>query len=249
MQRLWKHPTFDFIQQTFNDYLLEHILVPQIVKSLRIRDYPDLLDRARYVDLKRAKRYLETSGYTVYRLVEGGHLTLTRFPADSAGVWFDRHELDTLKAEWQQHTPFPTVARQLGVSKRLVGELLKAQLLQRVSPQRGLKQQGIFVHQHSLDGLLRGLRAFTTIQSPPEDAVPLLTVCIRNGARGVDLAYVLNSILAGKLPAYHSDVSLLPLTALWFMPQEVAALAQKVRAGADMPEPPAHPTPNPLERG
>ena len=168
------------------------------------------------------------------RLVEEGHLTVTRFPADSAGIWFDRHALGILKTDWQQHTPFLTVARQLGVSKRLAGELLNARMLQRVSPEHGLKQQGIFVHQDSLDGLLRGMRTFTTIQSPPENAVPLLTVCIRNGVWGVDLPYILNRILAGKLPACHPDDSLLPLTALWFMPHEVAALAQTVRAGSEM---------------
>ena len=234
LQHLWKHPAFDFIQQAFNAYLLKHIPVHQIVKSLRIRDYPELLEQVDYLDLKGAVKYLGSSNFSVYRLVEEGHLTVTRFPADPAGIWFDRHELGILKTDWQQHIPFPTVARQLGVSKRLAGELLNARMLQRVSLQYGLKQQGIFVHQDSLDGLLRGLRTFTTIRSSPENAVPLLTVCIRNGIWGVDLPYILNRILVGKFPAYHPDDSLLPLTALWFMPHEVAALAQTVRADSEM---------------
>lgn len=227
LQRLWKHPAFDFIQQAFNNYLLEHIPVPQIVESLRIRNYPDLLDRVRYLDLKHAKAILGTSVYTIYRLAEEGHLTLTRFPEDTSGVWFDRHELAHLKTEWQQHLPFVAVVRQLGVSKRLTGELLHARLLERVSPERGLKQQGIFVQASSLETLLRGLSIFTTIQPPPGNEVPLLTVCIRNGARGVDLPFVLNQILAGKLPAFHPKDTLLPLTDFWFRPGDVDGLVAK----------------------
>jgi hypothetical protein len=227
LQRLWKHPVFDFIQQVFNDYLLERIPVPQIVESLRVRDYPDLLDRVRYLDLKHARADLETSVYTVYRLVEEGHLALTRFPEDTSGVWFDRHELARLKTEWQQHLPFVAVVRQLGVSKRLTGELLHTRLLEQVSSGRGLKQQGIFVQASSLETLLRRLRTFTTIQPPLDDAVSLLAVCIRNGARGVALTFVLNRILAGKLPTFHPKNTLLPLTDFWFRPSDVDGLAAK----------------------
>ena len=227
LQRLWKHPAFDFIQQAFNDYLVEHLPVYQIANSTRVRDYPEMLDRVGYLDLKHARAVLGTSVYTVYRLVEEGHLTLTRFPEDTSGVWFDRHELAHLKTEWQQHLPFVAVARQLGVSKRLTGELLHTHLLEQVSSGRGLKQQGIFVQASSLETLLRRLGTFTTIQPPPEDAVSLLTVCIRNGARGVALPFVLNRILAGKLPAFHPNDTLLPLTDFWFRPRDVDGLAAK----------------------
>ena len=230
LNQFWKHPAFSFVQHAFNDYLVEHIPVHQIANSTRIRDYPDLLERVDYVDLKRTAKYLGSSVKSVYRLVEEGHLTAHRFPKDVLGVWFARHELERCKQTWEQHLPFAAVARQLGLSKRLTGELLNAHLLRRVSVQGGLKQQGIFVEHDSLQTLLSSLKSLTTIQPASEQGISLLLVCIRNGSVKMDLTHVLTRLLAGKLPAYHPNELLLPLSALWFMPQDVEALATHVKA-------------------
>lgn len=231
--RLWKNPAFDFVQQAFNDYLVEQIPVYQIVNTSRIRDYPDLLNRVQYLDLKGTVRYLKSSVYSVYRLVEEHHLTPHYFEADAAGVWFDRHDLARVKQRWEQYLPFLSVVRQLGVSPRLARELLKAQLLQRVPAEAGLKQQGSFVERDSLDTLLSRLKRFTTAQAIQEHSVSLLEVCIYNGSVKMDLAQVLNRILAGKLSAYHPDKTLLPLSNLWFMPQDVQDLARTVKTEFD----------------
>ena len=233
LQHFWKHPTFDFIQQAFNDYLLEHLPVYQIVNTARVRDYPELLDRVSYLDLKQTAQYLGISVKGVYRLVEEGHLTAHRFPEDLLGVWFARDELEGCKRRWNQHLPFLAVVQQLGLSKRLTLELLHAQLLRRVPAQVGLKQQGIFVERDSLQTLLNNLKPVTTIRSMPEQGIPLLLVCIRNGSVKMDLTHVLTRVLEGKLLAYHPNASLLPLTDLWFVPQAVQDLAYSVKMECD----------------
>lgn len=233
LQRSWKHSVFDFIQQAFNDYLVKHLPVYQIVNSTRVHDYPELLDRVRYLDLRRTVHYLGISVYSIYRLVEEGHLTTHRFREDISGVWLARDELERCKQTWEQHLPFISVVQQLGLSKRLTHELLYAQLLSRVPAQAGLKQQGIFVERDSLQALLDRLKTVTTIQPVSEQSIPLLLVCIRNGSVKMDLTHVLHRVLEGKLPAHHPNASLLPLTALWFAPQAVQQLAQSVKMESD----------------
>lgn len=233
LQHFWKHPTFDFIQQVFNDYLLEHLPVYQIVNTTRVRDYPELLDHVRYLDLKQTARYLGISVKGVYRLVEEGHFTAHRFPQDPLGVWFARAELEGCKQRWNQHLPFLTVVQQLGLSKSLTLELLHTQLLRRVPAQAGLKQRGVFVERDSLQTLLNQLKTVTTIRPMSEEGIPLRLVCIRNGSVKMDLTRVLTRVLEGKLLAYHPNESLLPLTALWFAPQAVQDLAHDVKVESD----------------
>ena len=232
-QRFWKHPAFDFIQQVFNDYLLEHLPVYQIVNTTRVRDYPELLDRVSYLDLKQTARYLEISVKGVYRLVEEGHLTAHRFPQDPLGVWFARAELEGCKERWNQHLPFLAVVQQLGLSKRLTLELLHAQLLHRVPAQAGLKQRGVFVERDSLQTFLNRLKMVTTVRPMSEQGIPLRLVCIRNGSVKMNLTRVLTRVLEGKLLAYHPNASRLPLTALWFAPQAVQDLAHNVKVESD----------------
>lgn len=233
LQRFWKHPTFDFIQKAFNDYLLEHLPVYQIANTTRVRNYPELLDRLSYLDLKQTVHYLKSSVQSVYRLVEEGHLTAHRFPQDPLGVWFARDELEGCKQRWNQHLPFLAVVQQLGLSKRLTLELLHNQLLRRVPAQAGLKQRGIFVERDSLQTFLNRLKMVTTIQPMSEQGIPLRLVCIRNGSVKMDLTHVLTRVLEGKLLAYHPNASLLPLTALWFAPQTVQDLAYNVKVESD----------------
>jgi hypothetical protein len=232
--RFWKYPHFDFIQAVFNDYLLKTIPHFQIVYSRRSQDYPDLLEKLNYLDLKRTVKYLKSSNLSVYRLVNTGHLKAEYFAGDEAGVWFAREDLDRLKVEWQDHLRFADLYRLLGPSKRLIHELLAVGLLQQVPESPALKRSGLYLYRHSLERLLEALRLQTQIVSPrPLNAVSILDLCIRLGSVKLDFAQVLQRILAGKLPAYHHTTTLLPLTELCFAFEEVQNLADVLKNERD----------------
>lgn len=235
INRFWKQPVFDRVQHAFNDYLVEQIPVYQIVYSSRIQDYPQLLDRMGYLDLRRARKYLQSSVLSIYRLVNECHLTIQRFEGDADGVWLARQQLDELQQRWQHYLPFAEVAQRLGVSKRLVHELMATQLLQMVPASAGLKRQGSYIYEDSLHSLLQSLKLHTTIQAqPPSEHVLLRDVCIRHGGSvSLNLVQLLRRIQAGQLAAYHADETLLPLGEMWFRVEDIDNLSETVKTEQD----------------
>ncbi|MBK7919862.1 MAG: hypothetical protein IPJ94_27110 [Chloroflexi bacterium] len=83
MMRFLKHPAFDFIQNAFNDYLVDRVPVYQIMDSSRIRAYPDLVDRFDFLDRKRATAYLNICISSIHRLVAEKNLASHYFE----GIW------------------------------------------------------------------------------------------------------------------------------------------------------------------
>src|SRR5690606_1679846 len=129
LSRFWKASEFDWIQNAYNEYLVDKMPVYQIVYSQRSQDYPELIEQIAYLDLRRTTQYLNISTYSVLRLVDASYLTVHHFEGDVDGVWFLKSDLDELKQRWKQHVPFLDVVQQLGLSNRLVHELVNAQLL------------------------------------------------------------------------------------------------------------------------
>ena len=227
---LWNSDEFDWIQNAFNAYILENIPAHQIVHSKRIQDFPELLDQVAYLNLIRAEKYLHSSVYSIYRLVEEGNLKVHPFEGDPDGVWFSRQELDSLKKRWQQYLPIGEVVKQLGLSNRLVRDLLDNQLLEQVPTDAGLKRRSCYVYKRSLRTLTRNLKNHTTIHTGDvADVIGLHNASIRNGSVKLTVTQLLSWVLVGKLKAYHPRETLLPLSEMWFMPQDVDDLSDVVK--------------------
>lgn len=230
LMRFWKHHAFDFIQDAFNDYLVERMPIYQIVDSTRVRDYPELLDRLDYLDLKRTVSYLNISISSVHRLIREKHLAVHRFEGDEDGQWLAREELDRVKQQWRKHLSCPQVVQLLGISIEVVHRLLESGLLRAVPASGGLKEQKTYIDEDSIYALIQALRKHTTIQADENHVgIPLRTVCLRHASTKMNSAQVLNRVLAGKLPASHPCESLFPLQALWFAVDDVVHLSATVK--------------------
>jgi hypothetical protein len=233
--RFWKHPTFAFIQEVFNDYLVERMPVYQLMSSKRVRDYPELVERSEYLDLNRSRQYLQSSVLSIYRLANEGHLTLHRFEGDARGVWLSRQEMDELRQRWQHHLRLHDVVRLLGVSPRLIHELIGAGLLCTIPHDAGVKQDGPYIHTDALNQFIHRLKRCVTVRPNASDtSVSLLNVCIRHGGSvKLDLVQLLERVLAGKITAYHPHETLLPLNAMWFDVDDVENLSESVKTEQD----------------
>jgi hypothetical protein len=231
INRFWKSPLLEFVQTAFNDYLLAHISANCIVYSTRSRDYPQLLDQLDYVDLHHTVRYLHSSPYSVYRLMEEGHLPRCTFENDAFSVWFKRQDVEALRRQWERYVPFLDVVQQLGISKRLTRQLITAQLLRAVPDDAGINRRWLFIYEDSLPALLQSLKPCTTIQAqPPPEHVLLRDVCIRHGGSvSLNLVQLLQRVQAGQLAAYHADETLLPLGEMWFRVEDIDTLSEAVK--------------------
>lgn len=229
MMRLWKHPAFDFIQDAFNDYLVNRVPVYQVVDSSRIWDYPDLFERFDYLDRKRTTEYLDICIASVYRLVVEKNLTPHRFEGD-LDVWFARDELDCLKQKWRKHMPLQQVIQRLGTSLETVKGLAEAGLVRIVPIEEGIKEQKIYIDEYSVDTLINKLQKHTAIQTDEkQEGVLLRDVCVRHGSVKMNTAQLFERVLAGKLLAYHPHETIFPLRAMWFSFEDVNSLDDIVK--------------------
>jgi predicted DNA-binding transcriptional regulator AlpA len=230
LRRLWKHSSFEFIQEAFNDYLVARVPAFQVVDSSRTVRYPTLLQRVDYLNIYRSACYVGLSSSTIHRLIREGHLTVYRFE-QSEGTWLSRHELDQLQRRWENHITTPEAARLLGVSIEVTRDLLKERLLQPVPASEGLKLQLVYLFRDSVAQLIQKLKVHTTIQpNAQQSGVSLTEVCLRNASVGLGFPQLLVRIGDGQLAAFHPNEMLFPLTDLWFPSEAVANLSRVVRA-------------------
>lgn len=229
-RRLWKHSSFEFIQEAFNDYLVAHVPAYQVVDSSRTVSYPALLQRIDYLDIRKSAQYVGLCSSTIHRLVREGHLVFHHF-AQSEGKWLSRRALDQLRQRWENHVTAPEAARLLGISIEVTRALCKEHLIQPVPASEGLKARLVYLSRESLGALIQKLKVHTTIQSNAhQSGVSLAEVCLRNASVGLGFPQLLVRICDGQLPAYHPSETLFPLTDLWFPSEVVANLSCVVRA-------------------
>jgi hypothetical protein len=229
MMRFWKHPAFHFIQNAFNDYLVDQVPVYQIMDSSRIRAYPDLVDQFDYLDRKRATAYLNICISSIHRLVAEKNLASHHFEGD-LDVWFVREELDRLKQKWRKHLTRPQVVQRLGVSLEAVQVLAEAGLLRVIPIEEGIKEQKTYIDEDSVCALIDELQKHTVIQANNDHGGVLLrAVCVRNASVKMNTVQLLKRVLAGKLLAYHPHEALFPLRAMWFAAEDVETLYDMVK--------------------
>jgi hypothetical protein len=229
MMRFWKHPAFDFIQNAFNDYLVDQVPVYQIMDSSRIRAYPDLVDRFDYLDRKRATAYLNICISSIHRLVAEKNLASHHFEGD-LDVWFAREELDRLKQKWRKHLTWPQVVQRLGVSLEAVQALAEAGLLRVIPIEEGIKEQKTYIDEDSLCALIDELQKHTVIQANNDHGGVLLRdVCVRHASVKMNTGQLLKRVLAGKLLAHHPQRTISPLRALWFAAEDVNNLDDVIK--------------------
>lgn len=237
ISRFWNHPAYHAVQNAFNNYLVDHIPVYQIVKTRRIREYPELWDQLQYLDMNRSRIYLHSSVLSIYRLADEGHLTIHRFADDEDGVWLLRDELDALLAIWETHISLAELVNLLGMSLRLVRALIDDGLLELVAPSEAVRQAtGTYVYISSLETMLELLRQHTVVLKPiDDDSISLNDVCIQHGGSvSLNFVQVVRRIQEGRLRSYHPNQTLLPLSDLKFDAHDIENLAYIVKTEQDV---------------
>src|SRR5690606_31580546 len=90
--------------------------------------------------------------------------------------------------------------------------------------------QKIYIDENSVETLIQKLQEYTGIQADvSQTGVLLRDVCARHGSVKMSTAQVFERVLAGKLPAHHPHETILPLREMWFAPEDVNSLAERVK--------------------
>lgn len=214
----WKHSDFAFLQDTCNTYLLQNFSALQLVGSKRAQSYPELIQKADFLNIHRASDLFGISSSSLHHLVANGLLTAHRFDAYPKRIWLQRDELEQLQREWHQTLTLNDTAELLGIGKQRVHDLLEAGLIRRTHDV--VSVQGLAISRDSVSGFVEQLKQRIVTEAPPtQQAVSVVKLCLRLATLGMKLSDVLQRILDGRLTAHHPDGSGLPLTDLWFSPE------------------------------
>lgn len=222
LKQYWKHPAFDFVQTAFNDYLLKHVPVHHVVMSLRVRDYPELLEQVEYVKQRVAKKRFGISPATVDRLAREGHLTIHCF-GQNDDRWLLRSELLQLQERWGNHLTTLEAGALLGVSTDMIYGLVAEGLVQSVPKDAGVRfRTSRFIYRDSILEFIQNLKSHTAVRALDENTGMLLgEVGVHGGGAGFGSSELLRLVCMGRVSASHPHETLFPLSDLWFAPEVV----------------------------
>lgn len=229
--RYWRQPAFDFVNQCFNTYIVDHIPAAQVVNSKWVTYYPDILERFDYCNAPYAAQQLGLPVPRIHRIAQDGALTTHCFGKYQKTTLYSRSEVERLKQRWQQHLTRKEAGEQLGVSLEIIQQLLQANLLQAVLPREGIERYITYISQDSIEALLHQLKQHIQVQSQiPSDHVYIAESSILCSCSvKQNYAQLLQRIIQGKLVAYHVDPTILPLGKIWFLQEDVIALPQVLK--------------------
>lgn len=225
LEKRWQYPAFQFVQDAFNHYLLDHYdRTNAIVCTNR---YQAITNRSPYMSVFEAAELLQTSFHFVLQLIGGGELT--GYPPQDPHYlhhpFVDRAEI---AAWYRQHLliSIPETAQQLALSPQVIVDLVKLRLLQAEdNPQVGQLYLG-YIRKRSLDAFLHELSSRLFI--PCRHMIDLTTAAKVVAGLGFNEAHLLNFVIHRQLRGYAPIHTPLDLKKLCFFEHEIRDLIAKL---------------------
>jgi DNA-binding transcriptional MerR regulator len=132
MQDYWHHPAFEFVHRAFERYFIRsYALSSAIARTNFCQERPDVMERLSLVNIAEAARLLKTTPIMITTPLKTGRLTYqTREPVSKRQYRFvSRSEVLELRDVWDELVNRAQAAKWLGVTERMVVDLVSAGLL------------------------------------------------------------------------------------------------------------------------
>ncbi len=245
--RRWRHEAFDFLQEAFDQYLLDRYGRVHSMSQLgRCHRDSDLAARLPFLNLTQAARIIGTRQVMLGRLLRSGHLT--GYEALAAGrpgppILLSRTEVLALREAWHDQLKLTEASDLLGVSYWVVTDLIACGFLP--PPHQLAEEAPRWRFTRAAITACHARVAARVIPLPPGApadgrAIPSPVgvggyVTLAGAARilyvlGLNAAALLARVADGKLPAYHPATTPVRLGDLLFTRTDVAAHAAMVKA-------------------
>ncbi|MCI0397589.1 MAG: TniQ family protein, partial [Chloroflexi bacterium] len=206
LEHNWRHPAFQFVQDAFNEYLLANFTTsPSIMHLRRFREDAALSARLAFITEAEVGRLLNVAPETVRRLKQLGYLS---GPGESGHRFYlvERATALSLKARWEQAVPVEEAAGLLGLTKAVVRDLIRAELVTAVRGPSADKSAVWQISYPSLTEFLERLRA-CTLPLPSSNTLSrgsLTQAAQQLSWYGYNMATVLKLIVEKRVRGYWS---------------------------------------------
>ncbi len=208
IQEYWQHPAFEFVHNAFRDFFIRtYSLSSAVMRTDLCRKSAEIAEEISYVSVAEAARLLGVTPRTVDSLLQAGELTCK---VDRAGKqkyrFLGREEVLALRDKWNEAVSRAEAAKYLGVTEKMVLDLVEIGLLaaQR-SPADGYPRWA-FSKLSLVNCMEQILRHIETYLEENNRAISLLDLTAASrllSVVGMDAAFILARVAAGKLHVYY----------------------------------------------
>lgn len=230
LQREWKYPEFQFLQDAFDQYIYENYpLSRSLIYQSRFKNSATLKKHHQFMTKKDVLDFLGIGIVRLERCIRLGYLVEhTNSSAGESATWFERNSVLSLrKILNNQYITLKHAAAELGVSKKVISDLIDMGKLKTI--RHPLKKEGQ-EFQLSLASVIDykdRLTALIVGKHPPEatQTMSLLAVSRSLSGHGVGLAQVIQFIVDKNVVLYgakHQSAHLfMPLSAVEILKKRV----------------------------
>ncbi len=237
LQEYWQHPAFEFVHSAFEHYFIRsYSLSSAVARTNLCQERPDVMERFSLVNIAEAARLLETTPTMINTLLKVGRLTYqTQGPTSKRQYRFvSRREVLELWSVWNEAVNRAQAAEWLGVTERMVVDLVNAGLL---SAER-CPAEGYPFWAFSRSSLLRCLESVSKhVECRPfqEGDCRDSVVDLAGAARllfviGLNAVSILSNVAEGRLPACQIEGQELKLGSLLFDRSGIEQYIHKIKS-------------------
>jgi predicted site-specific integrase-resolvase len=208
LEKNWHNPEYDFLQQAFNDFLInEYSLTYSVIKTRRYQDHYSTWQITPYIKNEEAARILNISYDCVQRLVESGDLVNVSVNPYSKnnGEYVSRDSILKLRDEWKKTLSLRDTAKYLHVSEDTVRGLVNHGDLQPVSRINGNRFEKWFFPLSRIIKLIEIINENTSNIVYEELPYLSLAQAVRRlSSSGIDSGLLLHLVIIKKIHAMYS---------------------------------------------
>jgi DNA-binding transcriptional MerR regulator len=234
IERAWQHPDFQFLQEVFDQYLVENYSAARsILKARRYRQNPDFAAQLPYVSMSEAARMLRVSPRTVGWLISTGRLrTEPKDDASSSSITFvQRSDVLALHERWQRSFSLDEAAQLLDLSPVVTVDLVKVGLL---SAERGPSVGDTFQWRFTPQALESCVsRIAEHVRSSPQAVsagANLVQAAQILASVGLNVSRILKRVADGQLSGYRATADDLRLGSICFAHNDLSHCIETIKA-------------------
>jgi excisionase family DNA binding protein len=240
LQDYWKHPAFEFVHNAFEQYFIRSYSLSSAVARTNIcQERPDVMECFPLVNIAEAARLLKTTPAMIDILLTTGRLSY-RIQGQASKRQYrfvSRREVLELRSAWNESVNRAQAAEWLGVTERMVVDLVNSGLLSAERcPAEGYPSWAF--KPAALLQCLQSVSKHVEIRPHRNGDITDSGVNLVGAARllfviGLNAASILSSVAEGRLPSYQLAGQALNLGSLLFDRSDIEQYIHKIKSEND----------------
>jgi len=230
LQREWKYPEFQFLQDAFDRYIYENYPFSRsLIYQSRFKNSAALKQHHRFMTKKEVLNFLGVGEETLKRCIDLGYLVEHKSALGNAPVtWFDRNSVLSLRKTLENgQITQKQAAIELGVSKKVISDLVDLGELKTIRQPIGRYVQKSRLSLASVRDYKNRLTDLIADKHPPDtvQTMSLLATSQFLARYGDGLAQIMQFIIANRVQLYGARLQsahlFIPLSAVKILKKRV----------------------------